>query len=74
MLCPPRAGMAARRRFIVTPNAVILPVAGKAALPVHIGGEAVPPGAPEIIMVLRHARRMTGDAVGLIMTGEARIP
>lgn len=69
--CP---GMAARGGLVVTADTVVLPVAGTAALAVHAGGQSVTAGAPEIIMVLRHARRMARDAIRLFMTGQACVP
>jgi len=63
--------MAARRSFIVAPDAVILPVTGEAPLAIDTRSDAMAPGAPEIIVVPWQAHGVAGDAVVLFMTGKA---
>ena len=67
---PSRCIVAARRRFIVAADAVVLAMAIQAAIPVHAGSDTMSQCSPEVRMVLRHRLAVTGDAVVLLVARE----
>ena len=67
----PVPGMRARRGLVMAANAVILPVARHAALPVPFGHEPVAQRAPGVRVVARHPRVVTGNAVVPFVAGKA---